>query len=52
MEDYRKFEFETKSGKTIYRVLLREFWYGNYHYATINYKGIKREVYLGEILED
>lgn len=48
----RKFEFETKSGKTIVRVLLSEFWYGDQHCATINYKGIKLDVYLGQILED
>lgn len=46
----RRFEFQTKSGKIIYRNLLKEFWYGDYHYATINYKGKRVDVYLGEIL--
>lgn len=45
-------DFMTKSGKTIYRTLLREFWYGNYHCATIHYKGKKIDVTLGETLED
>lgn len=48
----RKMEFTTVSGKVIYRNLIREFFYGNYHYATINYKGKKTDVYLGQILED
>ncbi len=48
----RRFEFETKSGKIVYRNLIKEFWYGNYHCATIHYKGKLIDVYLGEILED
>lgn len=50
--EIRRMDFKTKSGKTIYRNLIREYFYGNYHCATINYKGKKTEVTLGDILED
>lgn len=51
-KDTRLMDFQTKSGKTIHRKLIREYFYGNYHCATINYKGVKLDVYLGQVLED
>lgn len=48
----RRFEFRTISGKIVYRNLIREYFYGNYHCATIHYKGKKIEVTLGDTLED
>lgn len=51
-KDTRRMEFKTRSGKTINRNLIREYFYGNYHCATIHYKGKKTEVTLGQILDD